>query len=241
MVVPDTINVRIEHSEEVVAIAADVHVTVKGSSFFTCEMALTKAREVSQIVTELKTMGIPDIDIHLEGVSAKVSSGVLGKSSSAQYMMRVTCSDLEKLPDTLGIITAQKSTEVTDIFWKFSGDYDSDASINRNIEVCVERAHVRAKVIANGLGVQLQEVHRFFCSGPHRSNYTNLPTASYDHAMAQYGMRESMAQYASRESMGRSRRVTGSDLSIDISHRERVSFAVDVEFLISRYKPSGAD
>ena len=230
MVAPDTINVRIEHSEEVVAIAADVYVTVKGSSFFTGEMALTKAREVSQLVTELKTMGIPDNDIHLEGVSAKVSSGVLGKSSSAQYMMRVACSDLEKLPDTLGIITAQKSTEVTDIFWKFSGDYDSDASINRNIELCVERAHVRAKVIANGLDVQLRGVHRFSCSGPHRSNYINLPTANYDHAM-----------YAMRDSMARSRRMTGSDLSIDISHRERVSFAVDVEFLISRYKPSVAD
>lgn len=238
LVTPDTIKVRVEHSEEVVAIGADVYITVRGSSFFTGEMALTKAREVSQLVTELKTMGIPDTAMHLEGVSAKVSSGVLGKSSSARYMMRVACSELEKLPDALGIITAQKSTEITHILWRLSGDYDSDESVNRNIELCVERAHVRAKVIANGLDVQLQGVHRFSCSGPYRSSYINLTHGGYDHAS--YAMRESMAQYACSDSIERDTRMTGSDLSIEISHRERVSFAVDVEYLISRYTPSSA-
>src|SRR5262245_16129339 len=81
--------------------AADLHVIVRGSSLVTGSAALKKAAEARRLVEDLAAAGLADEDVALQGVSAEVSSGLLGRSSTAQYRLRVRVRDLDRLPDVL--------------------------------------------------------------------------------------------------------------------------------------------
>ena len=53
---PDLITVEASHEVEVEATAADLHIIIKGLSLFTGNSALSKAREVSLLVNDLKEL-----------------------------------------------------------------------------------------------------------------------------------------------------------------------------------------
>jgi hypothetical protein len=53
---------------------------------------LTKARDVHQLVDELAQVGIPEDQVFIESVQAMTTSGLLSKSSSARYSLRVSLS-----------------------------------------------------------------------------------------------------------------------------------------------------
>src|SRR5437763_893151 len=86
---PDTIAVSTHHQVELPARRANLHVNIRGTSYFSGDAALTKAREVGQLVGELTRLGIPEASIELKGVFADVSSGMLGKNSSVNYELKV--------------------------------------------------------------------------------------------------------------------------------------------------------
>lgn len=96
---PDTITATVSRREELGADKVDIHVTIKGSSLITGNAALKKAREVSQLVSALLEVKIKVEDITLTSVRAESSSGILGKSTSAAYQLRIKCNDLELLAD----------------------------------------------------------------------------------------------------------------------------------------------
>ena len=69
----------------------DLHVTVKGSSVVSGDAALKKAKEVNQLVEALISLGVKEDAVKLQGVNIETSSGVLVKSSSASYRLRIRC------------------------------------------------------------------------------------------------------------------------------------------------------
>src|SRR5687768_6317369 len=101
---PDVIVITAKHEESISAERAVLFVTVQGTSVFTGRAALKKASEVRGLVEALESCGISESDIGLEGVRAQVSSGILGKYSSATYRLRLQCNQLDVLPDVLGAI-----------------------------------------------------------------------------------------------------------------------------------------
>ena len=103
---PDVITVSASHKIVLPARRANLHVGVKGASYFTGNVALSKAREVGQLVADLKRIGLSDADIQLKAVFADVSSGALGKASSASYELIIHCAQLESMADIVGIIAA---------------------------------------------------------------------------------------------------------------------------------------
>lgn len=153
----DTITITSSHEELVAAHAADVLVSVSGSSLFTGRSALTKAKEVRQIVANLAECGIEPDAIGLESVLANVTSGILSKSSSATYRIRVRCDDLERLPDVLGAITSPKNATLEKVIWHYPQDIDQEA---RWLRRCIEDANRKAKVAADALGCRVVSVHR---------------------------------------------------------------------------------
>ena len=71
---------------------------------------LKKAKEVSQLISALVETGLKEQDVTLRGVHAESSSGILGKSTSASYQLRVRCDELEKLADVLEMMKRQDPT-----------------------------------------------------------------------------------------------------------------------------------
>jgi uncharacterized protein YggE len=154
---PDTIKVTVFHREEVSATHADLHVTVKGSSVVSGDTALKKAKEVNQLVEALTSLGVKEEAVKLQGVHVETSSGVLVKSSSASYRLKIRCEKLEQFAEMLDAIASQKNASLDRVEWK----YDDDAAHERGLNLAIENAKRKAQVIADSFGVKLLGVRDF--------------------------------------------------------------------------------
>ena len=105
--------------KRILATYADIDVTVRGTSAIGGDQAMKKAKEVSQLVEELARAGLPEENIHLQGVHVETSTGVLLKSSSATYRLRVRCEKLEQIAALLDVIASQKNAALERIDWKY--------------------------------------------------------------------------------------------------------------------------
>jgi uncharacterized protein YggE len=136
---------------EVQAIAAEVYITVRGSSLFTGQAALKKAKEVAVLVEALTGAGLEQDQILVHNISINVESGALSKSSSAQYTLKVRAT-LEQLPDLLTAIANAKNANLQSIAWRYDEDEERDLQW---IEEGLARAKIKAERIAKGLGVKI--------------------------------------------------------------------------------------
>lgn len=219
---PDGIKVSIVHHEEVRADRADLFVVIKGSSLVTGDAALKKAREVGLLVTELTAHGLEESDIRIQGVYAEASTGMLGRSSSAKYLLKVHCGDLNLLADILGIITAQKNTTLRSIVWGYP---EEDAQTqDRRLGTAIRRANEKAARIAAGLGVTLLGVYSFrektvdeeSLSAPRSREHGVYDLSDSDHV--------------------RARRITADDLGMEVSHAKEITLHIEVEYRVSGFR-----
>jgi uncharacterized protein YggE len=133
---------------EVKASSAVLHVTVKGSSYFAADEAMKKAKEVSALLDALRELGIPEHEIRLKNVVAETESGILTKTSSARYNLSIKVRDMEKLSDTLGIVTGGKNVQLHKLDWLFLED--------REVKLdCIRRAFAAVKQTAESIVVAL--------------------------------------------------------------------------------------
>ena len=154
---PDTIKVSASHREEIFASHANLYVTVKGSSVVSGNEAMKKAKEVSQLVDALTSFGLGSEAIHLQGVRLETSSGMLLKSSSATYDLKIRSEKLDQLPELLDIIAEQKNTTLARIEWK----YPEEVARERGLESAIEKGKEKAEKVAAALGVKLLGVYDF--------------------------------------------------------------------------------
>jgi uncharacterized protein YggE len=154
---PDTIKVSAYNREEILASHADLFVTVRGSSVFSGNEAIKKAREVSQLVDELTRFGISSENIHLQGVHIESSSGALLKSSSAVYRLRIRSEKLEQVAELIDIFASQKNATLERIDWK----YPEEIAHERGLEAAIAKAKAKAEKIAAVMGVKLLGVYDF--------------------------------------------------------------------------------
>jgi len=211
---PNVIVIAVTHEEDLVADRADLLVIVEGSSLFTGRAALQKAKEVSELVAELVKRGIPQEDIGLESVNARVSSGALGKSSSATYELRVHCRDLERLPDALGAITSARNVMLESIRWRYP---DSPEQKLRSLESCIAQANFKAQAAAKALGARLVGVHRL--------------------QEEQLDKHQDVVSYSSRGISGATVRRARIDLGLELRHQQRKGLKVTVEYLVEGFDP----
>lgn len=219
---PDTVTVTVSEEKEIAADRADLLVTVRGSSLFTGETALSKAREVAQMVGDLRELGVKDEDILLESVHADVSSGVLGKSSSATYSLKIHCERLDRLADMLGVITSQKNTKLKAIIWGYPENEERDDWL----DACIQRANKKARRIAEALGVRLTGVRWFYegYTDEEARVYPQSPPAEYDMMYERAAM-----------SRAAPARVTSDELGTAVSHSKTVQLSVTIDYHISRF------
>jgi uncharacterized protein YggE len=121
MTEPDTIAVNVEMQRKVYASRADLYVELRGDSFVSGNAALRKAHEVRDLVAALAAVGIEERGIQVVGIRAEVSSGLIAKSSSALYRLRIEVPSLEILADALGATTSRKHARLTHLDWQYTG------------------------------------------------------------------------------------------------------------------------
>src|SRR6266508_3453757 len=154
---PDTIKVSASHREEIFASHANLYVTVKGSSVFSGNEAMKKAKDVSQLVEALTSFGLsPDL-IHSHGVPIETSSGALLKSSSAIYHLKIKSEKLEQLAELLDILAEQKNATLERIEWR----YPEEAARERGLEAAIAKGKAKAEKVAAAMGVKLLGVYDF--------------------------------------------------------------------------------
>jgi uncharacterized protein YggE len=152
---PDTIKISTSHKEEISATHADLHVTVKGSSIVSGNEAMKKAKEVNQLVEAVTSFGLKSEAVTLQGVQIESESGMLLKSSSAIYRLKIHCQDLNQLAGLLDVISAQKNAALERIEWK----YDEDEVRERGLHITLEKARAKAQKVAAALNVKLLGVY----------------------------------------------------------------------------------
>jgi len=210
---PDTIKISASQREEISASHADLFVTVKGSSVVSGDQALKKAKEVSQLVEALINFGLSPEAIHLQGIHIETSSGVLLKSSSATYPLKVKCEKLDQLAEVLDIIASQKNATLERIDWK----YPEEAARERGLEAALAKAKSKADKVAMSLGVKLLGVY-------------DLIENIYDEEMpypqfaAQAMPMRAIAKGAPEPSLG-----------MDIQHSKTVHIGVDIWYRVSEF------
>ncbi len=154
---PDTIKISASHREEIFASHANLYVTVKGSSVFSGNEAMKKAKEVSQLVEALTSFGLSPDMIHLQGVRIETSSGALLKSSSAIYHLKIKSEKLEQLAELLDILAEQKNATLERIEWR----YPEEAARERGLEAAIAKGKAKAEKVAAAMGVKLLGVYDF--------------------------------------------------------------------------------
>ena len=211
----DTISVVADVNEELKATGADLDMILVGTSFYTGSAALKKTKEVNELVAALAAVGVSEKDVHLQSVSAAAASaGVLKKSSSARYHLRVHCEGLEQVGEAIGVITAQKNTELQPIRWRYPG---LDGLHDRLLDTATRLAHDRARRIAAHLGIRLAGVHRF------------------DEKLIDPEQQNEAALDALRTMDCSIDRTRGVPLEIAVSHLKEVRLRVEVDYYVSDY------
>jgi uncharacterized protein YggE len=209
---PDTIKISASHKEEISASHADLHVTVKGSSLVSGDQALKKAKEVSGLVEALTSFGLSSEAIHLQGVHIETASGVLLKSSSATYRLKVKCEKLDQLAELLDIISSQKNAALERIEWK----YNEDEARERGLMLTMEKAKSKAEKVAALLGVKLLGVYDFIEN-------------AYDE--------EAPIQFQAQAVMMKARGPAPAEpsLGMDIQHSKTINVSVDIWYRVSEF------
>ncbi len=154
---PDTIKISAFQREEIFASRANLYVTIKGSSVVSGNEAMKKAREVSQLVEAVTSLGLSPETVQLLGVHIETASGVLLKSSTATYSLRIRVEKLEQLAELLDIIASQKNAALERIEWK----YPEETAGERALAAAIAAAKAKAGKVAAALGIKLLGVYEF--------------------------------------------------------------------------------
>jgi len=218
---PDTIKISALQREEIFADHAELFVTVKGSSVVSGDQALKKAKEVSQLVEALtgpasskaEGLGLSPEAVQLMGIHIEAASGVLLKSSSATYRLKIKCEKLDQLAEMLDIIATQKNATLERIEWK----YPDEAARERGMDAALTKAKAKAEKIAKSLGVKLLGVYDFI---------ENIYDEEIPHLQfaAQALPARAMGKAASEPSLG-----------MDIQHSKTVIISVEIWYRVSAF------
>jgi uncharacterized protein YggE len=212
---PDTIKISASHKEEIFATHANLHVTVKGSSIVSGAEAMKKAKEVTLLIEALSRLGIKEEAFSLQGVHIEGASGVLLKSSSAAYRLKIRCNDLNQLAEMLDVISSQKNATLEQIEWKYSEDEARERSLN----AALEKAKTKPQQVAAALNVKLLGVYDFI-----ENMYDEEPPAR----MFQPQM---MKQAATRGGGS----VLDPSLGMDVQHSKTIHISVDIWYRVSEF------
>lgn len=210
---PDLLYINVEQRVRSKATHADFYVRIGGKSFIAGQEALKKAKEVAALVEDLLRAGVPEQDIELQGVVAKVKTGKITSSSSAEYHLKIRCTNLSAYGDILGAVTSQENAVVGQIEWGYEDEEDIKMSA---LADCIEKAKRKAHKVADALNVKLGIVY------------------TYTDEWVEAGPRfVAMASARYRQTGGKADYLSSEDLGMTVKHSREMILKVKVKFHVS--------
>ena len=216
---PDLIKIYSEVTASIKATTAEFLVRIDGESFFTGNTAYKKSKEVASLVQALSEMaGIEEDKVFLQSVRAEKSTGIVGRSSKAIYVLKVVCEDLDDVGNALGAITSRKNAKLASVKWNFD---ESEETREKWLIAALEKAAQKAEKVARALNVKITGVHSF-----------GEKYISTDMQLSGSYAGEGAARVKSKR--GLAARVTSESLGLQVQHEKEVTMAVEVEFRVSQ-------
>ena len=222
------LKIEVTDSEEIFAQKVDIYIVIRGTSLVIGNAALSRAREVAQLISDLRKEGLTDSDFKLLGVQADVNTGILGRNSSAKYSLKIHCDKVEILPDVLGAITSQKNISLNHLQWDYG---DLREVRDRLLNQCILSSNQKAARIAAGLGVKIVGVCHFSETFATPGIRPDVPG----------GLSESMGDYGAQgdAAYSKARMASRPDLGMQISHGLQVYVTAKIEYRISMQAEQG--
>ena len=149
---------------------------------------------------------------------AEVSSGLISKSSSATYGLKLRIRRLEAFGDVLGAITSQRNVQVQQVEW---GYLEDDARRDGWLVLCAQKAGGRAKLLAAAMGVDLLGVHSF-----HEGALSEEESPQLGNGYSAVPKRRAVRSY-----MGS---MTSDELGLQVTHTRKVGVQVLVKYRIGQ-------
>jgi uncharacterized protein YggE len=138
------LRVTARESTQVPALSAKLHLRIEGETFVMGNAVTQRSREVRELVTALKTFGISDADVSVEGVQAKLNQGLLSKGTKVTFKLIVLGRDISAIGDLLGAVANARHAELERIEWVFD---DEEIALELSSKA-MAKAHRKASVMA---------------------------------------------------------------------------------------------
>jgi uncharacterized protein YggE len=138
------LRVTARESTQVPALSAKLHLRIEGETFVMGNAVMQRSREVRELVTALKTFGITDEDVQVEGVQAKLNQGLLAKGTKVTFNLIIQARDISLIGDLLGAIANARHAELERIEWVFD---DEEIALELSSKA-MAKAHRKASTIA---------------------------------------------------------------------------------------------
>jgi uncharacterized protein YggE len=142
------LRVTARESTQVPALSAKLHLHIEGENFIMGNAVTQRSREVRELVTALKTFGITDEDVSVEGVQAKLNQGLLAKGTKVTFKLIVHARDISAIGDLLGAVANARHAELERIEWVF----DDDEIALELSSKAMAKAHRKASAMATAIG-----------------------------------------------------------------------------------------
>ncbi len=207
---PNTISVQVDVERSIDATGAHLFVEVRGDSVFSGKSALSKAREVRELIENLRAAGIGEDAVHVTGVQTEVASGLITKSSSAKYNLRIEVPTTEQVTDVLAAVTNRKNAALTSITWQYA---DERAHKDEMLREALAAAQARAALICEGIGHETLGVHTL-----------------REHSGSPNARPQAMRKLASARSSGP---VSGEDFGLSLTHSKQLTLTLNVDYLVA--------
>jgi hypothetical protein len=225
MIEPDVIDIEAEEQDDLPADGADLYVSLPGSSLVTGQAALKQAREVAAFAAELDQIGISEDAIAVHSAHVQVQGGLLAKSSSAVFELRVRCGKVEQVADVLGALGKRKEAKLQRIVWRYA---KLPALRSRLLERCLLQAREKAELVAKILDLELRGI-RAFSEGAADETRPAAPEGAL--------RRRGMDSYEGAAPGA----VLSEELGLSVSHTMQVTVQISAKFLVGRGTRSTPD
>ncbi|RKG52048.1 SIMPL domain-containing protein [Corallococcus sp. AB011P] len=212
--------VELSAEHELEADHVDAVVDVKASEFFTGNAAFTNAREVASLVGRMGELGVPASAFTLQAVQAETSEGLLSRSSSARYTVRIHLADMGRVGDVLAALSGLKQATLRELRWGYTREPEARQDW---LEALARESVKKARRVAAGLGVTLAGLHRF------SERTWESQTRVFGLRAGGYGGDDDMRPLASTVSSYSAPRASAS-MGFTVSHRKKVQVMATAEF-----------
>ncbi len=203
-----TLEVSVNLVVELSAKCAVFSLELPGSTLLWGDSALAKATEIRKLVLELEEIGVPNKAVSLRSVRGSQDGGLLGRSTSAVYSLRIEVEDMSLVGAALGVISAQKNGSHR-LSWRYP---DEDADMVPHVARACAIAKHKAETLAQALDETLAGVHSF----------SELVQNTYPQAMVTSDYELSAVPRAAK--------ARAVDLSFEMTHRKSVTVSIRVQY-----------